>query len=81
MCLVRFSVQTDVISLNSVNRLIDVTVKCGVFFAARTEFLNIIQTIYGFKAVTSYELFSTSKKKKALFSNTKTKYCTVSSGC
>jgi hypothetical protein len=24
-------------------------VKCGVFFAVRTEFLNIIQTSFGFK--------------------------------
>jgi hypothetical protein len=30
------------ISLNSVNQLIFVTVKCCVFFAVRTEFLNII---------------------------------------
>jgi hypothetical protein len=28
--------------LNSVNQLIFVMVKCGVFFAVRTEFLNII---------------------------------------
>jgi hypothetical protein len=31
-----------IISLNSVNRLIFVTVKCGVFFAARPEFLTVI---------------------------------------
>jgi hypothetical protein len=37
-----FSLQTAIISLNSVNRLIFVTVKCGVFFAVRTGFLNII---------------------------------------
>jgi hypothetical protein len=37
-----FSLQTAIISLNSVNRLKFVTVKCGVFFAVRTEFLNII---------------------------------------
>jgi hypothetical protein len=30
--------------LNSVNRLIFVTWKCGVFFAVRTEFSNIIFT-------------------------------------
>jgi hypothetical protein len=29
-------------SLNSINQLIFVTVKCGVVFAVRTEFLNII---------------------------------------
>jgi hypothetical protein len=26
-------------------------VKCGVFFAVRTEFLNIIQTSFGFKGL------------------------------
>jgi hypothetical protein len=31
-----------IISLNSVNQLIFVMVKCCVFFAVRTEFLNII---------------------------------------
>jgi hypothetical protein len=30
------------ISLNSVNQLIFVMVKCGVLFEVRTEFLNII---------------------------------------
>jgi hypothetical protein len=38
---VRLSLQTAIISLNSVNRLIYVMVKYGVFFAVRTEFLNI----------------------------------------
>jgi hypothetical protein len=42
MSLVWFWLQTAIISLNSVNRLIFVTVKCGVFFAVRAEFLNII---------------------------------------
>jgi hypothetical protein len=37
-----FSLQTAIISLNSVNQLIFVMVKCGVFFAVRTEFLYII---------------------------------------
>jgi hypothetical protein len=31
-----------VLSVNSVNYLILVTVKCGVLFEVRTEFLNII---------------------------------------
>jgi hypothetical protein len=35
------SVNSD-ISLNHVNKLIIVKVKCGVLFAVRTEFLNII---------------------------------------
>jgi hypothetical protein len=30
------------IFLNNINQLIFVTVKCCVFFAVRTEFLNII---------------------------------------
>jgi hypothetical protein len=34
--------KTVIISLNSVNQLIFVMVKCCVFFAVRTEFLNII---------------------------------------
>jgi hypothetical protein len=33
---------TAIISLNSVNQLIVVMVKCGVLFEVRTEFLNII---------------------------------------
>jgi hypothetical protein len=33
---------TTIISLNSVNRLIFVMVKCCVFFAVRTEFLNVV---------------------------------------
>jgi hypothetical protein len=28
-------------------------VKCGVLFEVRTEFLNIIQTSFGFKGITS----------------------------
>jgi hypothetical protein len=35
-------------SLNSVNQLISVMVKCCVLFEVRTEFLNIIQTSFGF---------------------------------
>jgi hypothetical protein len=42
MDFVLFSVQTEIIPLNSVKHLIFVMVKCGVFFAVRTEFLNII---------------------------------------
>jgi hypothetical protein len=37
-----FSLQTSIISLNSVNQLIFVMVKCCVFFAVRTEYLNIM---------------------------------------
>jgi hypothetical protein len=42
MGLVWFSVSTAIISLYSINQLIFVMVKRGVFFAVRTEFLNII---------------------------------------
>jgi hypothetical protein len=38
-----------IISLNSVNQLIFVTVKCGVLFEVRTEFLNAILTSFGFR--------------------------------
>jgi hypothetical protein len=31
-----------ILTVNSINKLIFVMVKCGVFFAVRTEFLNII---------------------------------------
>jgi hypothetical protein len=37
-----FSLYRTVTPLNSVNQLIFVTVKCGIFFAVRAEFLNII---------------------------------------
>jgi hypothetical protein len=37
-----FSIHTAIISLNSVNQLIFVMVKCGVLFEVRTEFLNNI---------------------------------------
>jgi hypothetical protein len=42
MGFVWFSVLMTIISLNSVNQLISVTVKCCVFFAVRTGFLNVI---------------------------------------
>jgi hypothetical protein len=38
----RFSAETGIISLNSVNQLIFVMVKCGVLFEVRTGFLNNI---------------------------------------
>jgi hypothetical protein len=37
-----FSLQAAIISLNSVNQLIFVMVKCGVLFEVRTGFLNNI---------------------------------------
>jgi hypothetical protein len=39
------------ISLNSVNQLIFVMVKCCVLFVVRTEFLNNIQTSLGFRGL------------------------------
>jgi hypothetical protein len=42
MGFVWFSVYEGIISLNSVNQLIFVMVKCGVLFEVRTEFLNNI---------------------------------------
>jgi hypothetical protein len=42
MCFLRFRELTDIISLNSVSQLILLTVKCGVFFAVRTELYNNI---------------------------------------
>jgi hypothetical protein len=42
MGFVLFSLQTEIISLNSVNQLIFVMVMGCVFFAVRTELLNII---------------------------------------
>jgi hypothetical protein len=41
--------QIGITPLNSINHSIFVMVKCGVFFAVRTEFLNIIHTSFGFK--------------------------------
>jgi hypothetical protein len=38
-------------SLNSVNQLIFVMVKCGVLFEVQTGFLNIIWTSFGFKGL------------------------------
>jgi hypothetical protein len=42
MGVVWFSLQTAIISLNNINQLIFVMVKCGVLFEVRTEFLNNI---------------------------------------
>jgi hypothetical protein len=42
MYFISFSFQTAVISLNIVEQLIFVMVKCCAFFAVRTQFLNII---------------------------------------
>jgi hypothetical protein len=49
MYLVRSLLLTVIISLNSVNQLIFLMVKCGVLFEVRTEFLNNIYTSFGLK--------------------------------
>jgi hypothetical protein len=40
-----------IISLNGINQLIFVMVKCGVLFEVRTEFLNNIYTSFSFKGL------------------------------
>jgi hypothetical protein len=49
-----FSLQIAIISLNSVNQLISVMVKCGVLFEVRTELLNIIYKSFGLKGLISF---------------------------
>jgi hypothetical protein len=44
-----FLLLTVIISLNSINQLIFVMVKCGVLFEVRTEFLHNIYTSFVFK--------------------------------
>jgi hypothetical protein len=39
------------VSLNNINQLIFVTVKCDVLFEVRTEFLNIIRASFSFKGL------------------------------
>jgi hypothetical protein len=46
-----------IISLNSVNQLIFVMVKCGVFFAVRTEFLSIMLLNFGFKGLNCTNMY------------------------
>jgi hypothetical protein len=41
----------EIISLNSINQLIFVMMKCGVLLEVRTEFLNIIWTTFGVKGL------------------------------
>jgi hypothetical protein len=40
-----------IIFLNSIKQLMFVMVKCGVLFEVRTEFLDVIQTSFGFKGL------------------------------
>jgi hypothetical protein len=45
------TVNSDYFSQNSINKLIFAMVKCGVFFAVRTGFLNIVLVRFGFKGL------------------------------
>jgi hypothetical protein len=54
MPFVWFSLRTAIISLKSVNQLMSVMMK-SVFFAVGAEFLNIIETIFGFKGLPQTE--------------------------
>jgi hypothetical protein len=45
------SFQTAIVSVNSINQLIIVMVKCGILFEVWAEFLNIIKTSFGFKGL------------------------------
>jgi hypothetical protein len=45
-----------IISLNNVNQLIVVMVKCGVLVVVRTGFLNIIRTRFSFKGLSTTTL-------------------------
>jgi hypothetical protein len=40
MSFMRVPLQTAIISLNNINKLMVLMVKCGVLFEVRTEFLN-----------------------------------------
>jgi hypothetical protein len=57
------------VSLNSVNQSISVTVRCGVFLAVRTEFLNNIFTSFdftGLKHLLCREIRQTGHLKKLI---------------
>jgi hypothetical protein len=54
MGVVSFSAKTAIISLNNINQLIFVMVKCGVFLEVWTEFLNFIQMSFSFKRLKSF---------------------------
>jgi hypothetical protein len=51
MHFVWFSLLIAIISLNNINQLIVVMEKRCVFFAVRTEFLNIIYMSFGFRVL------------------------------
>jgi hypothetical protein len=45
---------TAIISLNGINKLIFVMVKCDVLFEVQNKFLNITWTNFGFKGLTQF---------------------------
>jgi hypothetical protein len=47
-------------SLNSINKLIFVTVKCCVSFEVKTESLNIVSMNFGFKWLTTVKMIPVS---------------------
>jgi hypothetical protein len=51
LCFVCFPPQTAIIFLSSINQLIFVMVTGCVFFAVRTEFLNIVYISLGFRGL------------------------------
>jgi len=53
MGFVWFLLKTVIISLNSSDQLMYVTVKYGVLFEVRAEFLNNMQTSFGFQVATA----------------------------
>jgi hypothetical protein len=54
VCLVWFSEQTAIISLNSINQLIFVMETCCIFFEAGPEFLNVIRASKCWKAIDKF---------------------------
>jgi hypothetical protein len=44
-------------------------VKCGVFFAVRTEFLNVIQTSFGFKGLSKLKLDNSDRCQLSLITD------------
>jgi hypothetical protein len=46
-----------ILTVNSVNQLIFVMVKSCVFFAVRTEFLNMISASFGFRVLSTVGFF------------------------
>jgi hypothetical protein len=63
-----FSLKTAITSLNSVNQLSFVMVKCRVLFEVRTEFLNINLTSLVFKGLIDLQFMLSFSHSRILFS-------------